>query len=61
MDDGADAANDTGFRGDLAKKFAFTSRVVQPTPPSMVVTNASPIAESIRVIASPACTIPIGL
>ena len=42
-------------------KFDFTSSVVQPTGASSVVTKASPIAESMRVIARPACTIPIGL
>ena len=42
-------------------KFAFSSSVVQPTPASSVVTNAQPIAESRRVIASPAWTDPMTL
>ena len=42
-------------------KFDFTSSVVQPTGSSSVVTNASPMAESMSVIARPAWTMPIGL
>ena len=42
-------------------KFDFTSSVVQPAGSASVVTNASPIAESISVIARPAWTMPIGL
>ena len=42
-------------------KFAFSSSVVQPASSSCVVTNASPMAESMSVIARPAWTLPIGL
>ena len=61
MDHRADAANDAGVRGQRAREVRLQLERRPADTSFDVVTNASPIAESIRVIASPACTIPIGL